>query len=35
MPYHTGINLVETVIKNGDVAYQKEWERLPELKREN
>ena len=35
MPYHTGINLVETVIKNGDVAYQKEWERLPEFKREN
>ena len=35
MPYHTGISLVETVIKNGDVAYQKEWERLPELKREN
>jgi len=26
---------VETVIKNGDVAYQKEWERLPEFKKEN
>jgi len=25
MPYHTGINLVETVIKNGETVYQKEW----------
>lgn len=25
MPYHTGINLVETVIKNGETVYHKEW----------
>ena len=25
MPYHTAINLVETVIKNGDTVYHKEW----------
>lgn len=25
MPYHTAINLVETVIKNGEPVYQKEW----------
>lgn len=25
MPYHTAINLVETVIKNGETVYQKEW----------
>lgn len=25
MPYHTTINLVETVIKNGETVYQKEW----------
>ena len=25
MPYHTAINLVETVIKNGETAYHKEW----------
>ncbi|MBQ4148919.1 MAG: imidazolonepropionase [Clostridium sp.] len=25
MPYHTTINLVETVIKNGETVYHKEW----------
>lgn len=25
MPYHTGINLVETVIKKGETVYHKEW----------
>lgn len=25
MPYHTGINLVETVLKNGETVYHKEW----------
>lgn len=25
MPYHTTINLVETVIKNGKTVYQKQW----------
>lgn len=25
MPYHTAINLVETVIKNGSTVYHKEW----------
>lgn len=25
LPYHTGINLVETVIKNGETVYHKEW----------
>ena len=25
MPYHTGINLVETVIKGGKTVYHKEW----------
>ncbi|MEG1781055.1 MAG: amidohydrolase family protein, partial [Clostridium sp.] len=25
MPYHTAINLVETVIKNGNTVYHKEW----------
>jgi len=25
MPYHTAINLVETVIKNGETVYHKEW----------
>lgn len=25
MPYHTGINLVETVIKKGKTVYHKEW----------
>lgn len=25
MPYHTAINLVETVIKNGKTVYKKEW----------
>lgn len=25
MPYHTAINLVETVIKNGQTVYHKEW----------
>lgn len=25
MPYHTAINLVETVIKNGKTVYHKEW----------
>lgn len=25
IPYHTGINLVETVIKNGATVYHKEW----------
>lgn len=25
MPYHTGINLVDTVIKNGEIVYRKEW----------
>ena len=25
MPYHTGINLVETVIKKGETVYHKDW----------
>lgn len=25
LPYHTGINLVETVIKKGETVYHKEW----------
>lgn len=25
MPYHTGINLVDTVIKNGEIVYRKKW----------
>lgn len=25
MPYHTAVNLVETVIKNGETVYHKEW----------
>ena len=25
MPYHSTINLVETVIKNGEIVYHKEW----------
>ena len=25
MPYHTGINLVETVIKKGETIYHKDW----------
>lgn len=25
MPYHTAINLVDTVMKNGNVVYKKEW----------
>ncbi len=25
MPYHTTINLVETVVKNGEIVYHKEW----------
>lgn len=25
LPYHTGINLVETVVKNGETVYHKEW----------
>jgi imidazolonepropionase len=25
MPYHSTINLVETVIKNGETVYHKEW----------